>query len=152
MRIHLYQERKPAPFSTASLFLTLVCFQRWSNFSRRALNAIFYTNENSPPTPFTAYIVKRIFVQSLSTHCSSLDIHRYYLHETQKLAMWRRKLIKQQTPNISSTRDLVDKSLPCSSPPPPQTTGKNPSQRTAHFVKYMIASPLYCVYMREMLQ
>ena len=47
MRIHLYQERKPAPFSTASLFLTLVCFQRWSNFSRRALNAIFYTNEHS---------------------------------------------------------------------------------------------------------
>ena len=133
-------------------FLMLVRFGRKSNFSRPATNAIFYSDENSPPTPSTAYIIKRNFLQSSSTHCSSLDIHWYCQHGTQNLAMWRRKFIKQQPPNISSTRDLVNKSLPCSSPPPPRTTGKNPSQLTAHFVMYMITSPLCCVYVREMLQ
>ena len=172
MTIHLNQERKPhrighlwqgksraqdissssslsLPGSHAALDLGPGSRLDLTFFSRRAINAIFYSNENSPPTPSTAFIIKHIFVQSSSTHCSSLDIHRYCLHATKNLAMWRRKLIKQQTPNISSTRDLVDKSLPCSSPPPPWTTGKNPSQLTAHFVMYMVASPLCCVNMQK---
>ena len=136
-----------APFFDACSFRTLVKFlppcyqchllQRW----KLTTDAIYCLHHQ-----------KRNFLQSSSTHCSSLDIHWYCQHGTQNLAMWRRKFIKQQPPNISSTRDLVNKSLPCSSPPPPRTTRKNPSQQTAHIVMYMITSPLCYVYVREMLQ
>ena len=77
-------------------------------------------------------------------------MHDKCLHGNQNLAMWRRELIKQQQPTISSTRDLVDKSLPCFLPSPPRTTGKTPQPRTAHFVIYIVTSPLCCVYVREM--
>ena len=119
-----------APFSDACLVRTLVkflppCFQRH----------LLLRQKNSPPTPSTANITKCNFLQPSSTHCSSLDIHWYCLHGTQNLAMWRRKLIKQQSPNISSARDLVDKNLPCSSPLPRRGSRERLHRNgTAHFI------------------